>query len=106
LRAARPALAVILLTMSLGPALAATDVENLRAFATHLKDDLVIVDFRIAPQEHMLDLDLGVLSPADADVVIEAVCSEVMEKFTWSEEWTIRGFPMAWSDPAAECSTE
>ena len=89
-----------------GPAQAATDVQNLRALATRLKDDRAIVDFRIAPETHTLDLDLGVLSPADADAVIEEVCGEAMQRFTWAEEWTIRGFPMAWSDPAAECSTE
>jgi hypothetical protein len=100
------ALASIVLMLSLGPARAATDVQNLRALATRLKDDLAIVDFRIAPETHTLDLDLGVLSPADADLLIEDVCGEAMQSFTWTEEWTIRGFPMAWSDPAAECSTE
>lgn len=99
-------LALALLVLPLCPARAATDVDNLRTLATRLRDQLVIVDFQIAPQEHVLDLDLGVLSPADADDLIGDICGDAMEQFAWTEEWTIRGFPMAWSDPAAECSTE
>ncbi len=99
-------LALVPMLLPLCPAWAATDVDNLRAFAAHLKDRLAIVDFRIEPQDHVLDLDLGVLSPGDADDLIGDICGEAVEQFSWTDEWTIRGFPMAWSDPAAECSTD
>jgi len=99
-------LALAVLLAALVPARAAADLDNLRTLANRLKDERSIVDFHIAPEDHLLDLDLGLLSADDADALVEDVCSEALDEFAWSEEWTIRGFPMAWTDPAAECSTD
>jgi len=97
---------LLLLATALVPAQAASDLDNLRALASRLKDERSIIDFRIVPADHVLDLDLGLLSADDADDLVDDVCSEALEQFAWSEEWTIRGFPMAWTEPAAECSTD
>ena len=99
-------LALVVLPLALGPARAASDLDNLRQLAGRLRDERTIIDYRILPATHELDLDPGLLSAADADDLVADVCSEALDQFTWSEGWTIRAFPMAWNNPAAECSTD
>jgi len=62
-RCRRRALASIVLMLLLGPGAGRYRHPDLRALATRLKDDLAIIDFRIAPETHTLDLDLGVSRP-------------------------------------------